>query len=365
MSQASRLALDTESNSLYAYSERVCLIQLSTDQADFLIDPLSFERADLEFLGRACADPSVEKVLHAAEYDIMVLRRDLGFQFAGVFDTMIAARILGWANFGLAALLSEHFNVKMNKTHQRANWGLRPLSPALTQYAQLDVHFLLPLRDILKAELVSRGCAEEARELFDEVCQAHWKGGVFDPEGFWSINGARNLPPIGLAVLKELYQYREQQGRLHNLPVFKIMSEATLVELAAARPRSRDELVHLRVLSESQLRRYGSDTLACVQRGLKAKPPHPAHRQNGIDELTAKRFEALHAWRKETAARRGVSSEIIVSKDALWELALAAPRTVAQLEPLQFIGPWRRKVYGDEILKTLASVDNGNAALNS
>ncbi len=360
LSHTRRIAIDTESNSLYAYTERVCLIQLSTDQVDFLIDPLGFERPDLEFLARICSDQAVEKVVHAAEYDVMVLRRDLDFHFANIFDTMIAARILGWSNFGLAALLVEHFGVQMNKTHQRANWGRRPLSSALIEYAQLDVHFLLPLSDILRQALATVGCLDEAGELFDEVCRARWRGGNFDPDGFWTINGVRALPPAGISVFKELYLYREEQAHRQDLPVFKVLSDATLMELATARPRSLDELHRLRALSEGQFRRYGSDIMARVQRGLKTKPPHPAHRQNGVDELTTRRFEALHAWRKDKAIRRGVPSDIVLSKDALWELAVVAPRSTGQLGQLQFIGPWRRKTYGDEILQILSNVDNGD-----
>jgi len=360
ISESHRLALDTESNSLYAYTEHVCLIQLSTDQADYLIDPLAFTPEDLGFLNRACADPAVEKVFHAAEYDVMVLRRDLAFQFTNIFDTMIAARILGWSNFGLAALLADHFGVRMNKTHQRANWGRRPLSPPLIEYAQRDVHYLLPLRDLFSTILVGQGCADEARELFDEVCQSRWKGGGFDPDGFWSMNGVRALPPAGVSVLKELYLFREQQARRVDLPVFKLMSDATLIAISAARSRTRDELAHLGVLNENQIRRYGSEILSCIHRGLKANPPRLAYRSNGIDEETTRRFDALHNWRKGTAARRGVSSDIILSKDALWELAVTAPSTADQLEQLRSIGPWRRKAYGAEILQTLASVDHGD-----
>src|SRR5688572_7298251 len=135
----SRLAVDTESNSLFAYHERVCLIQLSTDKRDYLVDPLRIQnKANLNFLGDIFADPRIEKVLHAAEYDVMTVRRDYGFSFSNLFDTMIAARVLGLERVGLAPMLEERFGIQANKKHQRANWGRRPLTPDMLRYAQMD-----------------------------------------------------------------------------------------------------------------------------------------------------------------------------------------------------------------------------------
>ncbi len=142
------------------------------------------------------------------------------------------------------------------------------------------------------------------------------------------------------------------------MPVFKVMSDAALVKLASAHPRSLDEMRQNHMLSDSQLRRYGREIIACVKRGSKANPPQPIHRSNSVDEVTLRRFEALHNWRKEKANSRGLSSDIIISKDALWELAATAPHNLSDLSVLHYLGPWRRKVYGDEILQILSNVDN-------
>jgi ribonuclease D len=143
----------------------------------------------------------------------MVLKRDFGFTFTNIFDTMIAARILGWKNIGLGTILSERFGIEVNKSNQRANWGQRPLSPGLIQYAQIDTHFLLSLQDDLHKDLEEGGHLEEAHELFAEVCSAEWSGGHFDPDGFWQLSGTRSLEPSALAILRELYLYREEQAR--------------------------------------------------------------------------------------------------------------------------------------------------------
>lgn len=355
----SRLAVDTESNSLFAYREQVCLIQLSTDEADYLVDPIRLDRpGSLDFLGDIFADPIVEIVLHAAEYDVRCLRRDFGFSFTNIFDTLIAARLLRWENISLGSILGQRFGVRVNKRHQRANWGRRPLSPDLIRYAQIDTHYLLALRDMCYTELQAGHHLEEARELFDEVCRAVWNGPEFDPEGFWNIKGARDLSPESAAVLRELYIYRENQAMQRDLPVFKVLGEQTLLRLADRKPRTLQEVRQIPGMSSGQIRRYGVGILKAIRRGLKLEPPIPPQpRRRAADELVMRRFEALHTWRKARAAARGIPSEFIASRDALWELAVVAPRTQEQLGNIRGLGPWRLKTYSREILQILAGVD--------
>jgi ribonuclease D len=358
-----RLAVDTESNSLYAYRERVCLIQLSTDTHDYLVDPNGVkEAARFGRLGDFFADPAVEKVLHAAEYDVMSLQRDFDFTFANLFDTMIAARILGWERFGLGSILEERYGVHVNKRYQRANWGKRPLPDHLLRYAQLDTHYLLPLRDELHALLEAGGHLEEAVELFDEVLLARWSRPDFDPEGFWSINGARRLDKIGIAVLQELYLYRELQARRRDLPVFKILGDHILIALAKSQPASQNALRQIEGLSPVQIRRYGGGIVRAIRNGKEAPPPPPSRRSRRFPrEAAIRRSEALHTWRKERAAQRGVPSDIVMPKDALRMLARKAPHTLGELSALNVLGPWRLKTYGAEVLRVIAEADgNGD-----
>jgi ribonuclease D len=356
-----RLAVDTESNSLFAYQERVCLIQLSTDRRDYLVDPLRLgKRVDLSFLGSICADPSIEKVLHAAEYDVMTLRRDYGFDFANLFDTMIAARILGMERVGLGALMEERFGVKADKRHQRANWGKRPLTPDMIRYAQMDTHYLLPLRDELHEQIGQRGGIEEASELFHEVAQARWSGPPYDPEGFWRINGNNHLSLREMAILEALYHFREQQAQQRDLPVFKIISDEALLALASAKPATLRDLANINGIGHGLLDRYGLDLLKVVAQGYKAPLPKRPPPREQTDDVVQKRFDMLHTWRKERAVKRGVSSEVILSRDALWHLAQNPPRTRDELEAIQSIGPWRARTYGEELLTVLASMEQHN-----
>src|SRR5262245_24645052 len=154
------IAVDTESNSIFAYREQVCLIQFSTSVQDYLIDQLTLP--DLQALWPVVAYPQQQKIFHASEYYLICLKRDYGFEFANVFDTMIAARTLDRPHVGLAPLLEAHFGVKLNKKYQRANWGQRPLTAEQLSYARLDTHYLLPLRDVLATELIASGRFEEA-----------------------------------------------------------------------------------------------------------------------------------------------------------------------------------------------------------
>ena len=353
-----RVALDTESNSLHAYSPRVCLIQLSTDWEDFLIDPLKLDMAqDGAFLGELCADSEVEVVFHAAEYDIMMLRRDFGWTFHNLFDTMIGARVLGWEKVGLGNILEDRYGVRVNKKHQRADWGRRPLNGELIRYAQMDTHFLLDLRDFLYEELENGEHTAEARELFDEVCLARWNGDDFDPDGYWNINKTRGLSGQEMAILRELYLFRDQKARDRDVPVFKVLGDHTLVTLAQEKPHSTHEVGRIPGIGGWQEREYGRGIVEAIKRGLQAEPPQPPERNhNRPPDDVLRRYDALHTWRKERAAQRGVSSEIVVSKDTLWELARRAPETLDELAQLDSIGPWRTEFYGDEILDVLAKV---------
>lgn len=350
------IAVDTESNSLHAYFEKVCLVQFSVPGDDYLLDPLALP--DLSALGPILADPAVEKVFHAAEYDVMVLKRDYDFHFANLFDTMIASRVLGWSHHGLGSILAERFGVAQDKRMQRHNWACRPLSADEMEYARLDTHYLLPLREILWAELSKAGRLAEAREMFAEVTGAVWHGGDFDPNGFWRIRGARDLDPTDLAVLRELYLFRDREARRRDRPPFKVIADATLLRLAKARPRNLAELGRIKGMTPYLVRRYGHHVLQTVIQGQHTDPPSPIrnhnHRRPKAEVIA--RYEALRAWRKARAAQCGVDPDVIVSNVVLKTLARRRPRTLEDLAGLAVLGPVKRKKYGREILQVLLTL---------
>lgn len=346
------LAVDTESNSLYAYYEQVCLVQLSTRTQDFIIDPLSID--DMSALGELLADPAIEVVFHAAEYDIITMKRDFGFTFANIFDTMIAARICGWAQFGLGSILESQFGVRAEKRYQQADWSVRPLPAEQLVYAQMDTHFLPELRDRLLKELTAKQHLEEARETFADLPNLPAARQTFDPEAYWRIGQARTLSRAEMGVLRELFLLRDDIARRRDLPPFKIVTDKVLVQLAQLEPRRVEDLHAVKGLSFDRVRRYGDEIIEAVARGRHNPPPEPPARRPQPDPEVQMRYDALREWRKERALQRGVESDVIVSREALWALAKRPPSSLEDLDGVPGLGPWRRAQYGRELLSILA-----------
>lgn len=254
------VALDTESNSFHVYRERVCLVQLSTPDRDFIVDPLA---VDVRPLGPVLCDGR-EMVLHGADYDVRCLKREYGWRLPRLFDTMAAARRLGHAGLGLSALVESHFGVRLSKAHQRSDWGRRPLTPDQVAYAALDTHYLLPLHARLSADLAARGAGDAARAEFDRIAAGEPRERVFDPEGWRRLRGARELDAGGRAVLRALWIAREDRARAADRPPFKVLAEHTMVELARRRPTTLDAVARFPGVTPAVLRRMGDAIVAAV-----------------------------------------------------------------------------------------------------
>ncbi len=352
LKEHSQLAIDLEANSLYAYYERVCLIQISVTGHDYIIDPT--RAIQLDELGRLIEDPSVEKTFHAAEYDLLLIKREYGWQLENLFDTMWAARILGYERCGLASLLEAKFGFKHNKKYQKANWCRRPLSPPQLAYAQMDTHFLPRLRDELAAELREAGRMAEAQEIFAEQARVEPSPQNFDPDSFWSITGVYDLSHRQQATARALHIYRDAQAKGQNRPAFKIFDDRTLLELAQEQPSDINQLPGIHGMSKGQIRRYGRQLIRLIQASEEDPlPSKPKRNSRRPPDDVASRYESLRTWRKERAQRRGVESDVIVSRNTLWELAWQNPRTMADLANIDGLGPWRRQTYGRELLQVI------------
>ncbi len=343
------LAVDTESNSLYAYREQVCLVQFSSPDDDYLVDPLA--ATDLSALAPIFSDPHIQKVFHAAEYDLICLKRDFGFNFENIFDTMLAARILGRKEVGLGSMLEGEFNIQVDKRHQRANWGQRPLPDFLLDYARQDTHYLIALKEKLEKELKKKGLLGLAQEDFQRLCQVE-AGPENDRGDCWRVNGVHHLSPQKVAVLHELCLYRDDVARRSNRPLFKVISDHTLHAIAVAAPTTMEELQALPGMTNHQISRHGKALLEAVQRGLIAQPVHPPRNIRPDDHFLA-RLEALKQWRKLKAHQLEVESDIILPRDLLNRLAAKNPKTNHALSDCLADVPWRRERYGEEILGVL------------
>ena len=353
LSSQPQIAVDTESNSLFAYQEQVCLIQFSTPEQDYLLDPLALP--NLATLEPIFMDASIQKVLHGAEYDIMCLRRDFNFTVSNLFDTRVACRTLGWQQSGLSNLLEKVFNLHIDKRFQRANWGKRPLPAEMLDYARYDTHYLLKLRDHLTDELEREDRVAEAHELCQQMTQIEPRENGFDPEGFWRITNAKDLSKRQRAVLRELYQFRDKNAQKYNRPAFKIMGDKVLIDVAMKMPTKKEDLEGIHGMTSGQIHRFGTGILDCVQRGKNAPIPKPPKNKK-MSEQAHSRYEALHDWRKALARKREVESDIILPRDTLREIALLGPTNFGELHDIMMPLEWRFQTYGEDILKTISRV---------
>lgn len=358
LGRESIIAVDTESNSLHAYQEQVCLIQFSTPRNDYLVDPLALE--DLSPLMPVFESESIEKVFHAAEYDVYCLKRDFEFEFRNLFDTMLAARILGREGVGLGTLLEEEFDVHLEKRYQRANWGQRPLPPHLLAYARMDTHYLIKLRNRLRAELLEEKRWPLAAEDFQRLTELTPNGkSQEDPyAGCWRVSGAYDLSPREAAVLVELCRYRDKVARNINRPLFKVIGDATLLAIAERSPRDLDALSQLPGMSRRQVERHGGALLEVVQRGLDSDPVYPPRSPRPSDAFLG-RVESLRRWRKYTAGRMGVKSDVVLPRDLMNAIAEQNPIGLEDLRAVLEEVPWRLNHFGEQILKVLGEAGNG------
>jgi ribonuclease D len=344
------VAVDTESNSLYAYRERVCLVQFSIPGEDYLVDPLAIE--DLSALAPVFASPAVEKVFHAAEYDLLTLKRDFGYTFANLFDTMIAARILGRKQVGLGSLIEEEFGVALKKKFQRANWGKRPLPKDMLDYARLDTYYLIELRQKLLQQLKDANRWPIAEEDFTRLCMVDGNGPEPQDANIWRITGVRDLSPEQATVLKHLAKYRQRRAEKLDLPPFKVLQDKTLVAIAAAQPRTRNELKTIPGMSPKQIRFHAKGLLEALQKSQTDKPSFRPKHPRMSDEHAA-RLDALKNWRKNRAKKMGVESDVVMPRVLVEEIAKENPANHQDLAQLLVTSPWRLENFGQEIQAVL------------
>ena len=342
------IGVDTESNSLYAYQENVCLIQITADSRDYLIDTLA--PLNLDDLGEVFADPGIEKIFHAAEYDILCLKRDFSFTFDNLFDTMQAARILGVEKIGLSDMLEDRFTVSSEKSFQKANWGVRPLSDDMKHYARMDTHFLIPLRNQLAESLEVKNLVSLAEEDFERLSEVRPQEN--DQPFYASVSGYHLLNPESLRVLDELARFRDEKARNMNRPLFKVIGSRALLAVAKAKPKNRKELEKVEGLSKKLAGRYESELLDAVKRGV-SKPPLHIERRKRPPQAYIDRLEALRNWRKNTAKKIGVQSDIVLPRDILEQIAGRNPGDIQSLQQEMSEIPRRFEKFGQEIMSIL------------
>jgi ribonuclease D len=322
------IALDTEADSLHAYPEKLCLLQISVPGVNELVDPLARINL-LPLLDRLKRN---ELILHGADYDLRLLGRAHGFVPRIVFDTMEAARLVGHREFGLTHLVKKHLNVDLEKGPQKANWASRPLTERMQTYARNDTRYLRELADVLKADLRAKGRLAWHEETCARLVINCAQLREIDQEQVWRLPGSYQLDRLGLAVLRELWQWREQEAVEANKPPYFILKHETLVELASRAAHSPSANPDFpRWLPPSRQTRAA----AAIQSAL-ALPPHArpeVKRSEGRrpSEEEKRRFQALKKKRDAQAAALEIDPTIIASRAALESLAADANGSPGQL----------------------------------
>jgi ribonuclease D len=344
-----RIAVDTESNSLHAYRERVCLIQFSTTEKDYVVDPLAVE--DLTSLASIFANPKIEKIFHAAEYDLICMSRDFGFEFTNLFDTMQAARILGYKFVGLENILFEKFSVKVDKRHQKADWAARPLTSAQIDYARMDTHYLIALRDLLENELRELGRWELAQDDFALAQNIDAPKYKMNGSSWKRFSSRKNITLRELTILSELTKSRDAIAEKLDRPPFKVIANNTLLDIAKNIPEKDVDLAGLG-LSQKQIQLWGSQILEAVRHGVEV-PLVKLDQARRPNDAVLKRLDKLKAWRKKTAEEMKVDSDIILPKKFLSILSEHPPGSPGKLKSIMQESPNRYRKYGDQIYRLI------------
>ncbi len=357
--RASRVALDSEGSSLHTYRDRICIIQITIPEADIIIDVDALD--SLAPLADALDRDDVEIILHGGDYDVSMLRRDHGFPFHKIFDTMLAATILGEEGVGLAALVERHFGAVLDKRFQKADWTARPVDPAARLYLQRDTIYLPALREHYDQALVDADLVEEAQIEFARQAQRVNRVVTVHPEGWRRIKGARDLKDKGRCALRALFHWRESEAERRNRPTFKVFPPQVMIAVARGVDHTSKSEAIRRGLSpklRSRWRQIIERVLSNAEKDFNAGdiPPAKAPRDgppiDPVKRKLLKDFEQrLRDWRKEQSAERGVIPRVILPNAAIQWLFDEHPEHVGDLESCPDIGPKRIRLYGDALLQ--------------
>jgi ribonuclease D len=336
-------------------------VQLATRRHIYLIDPLALGGpAELAPLGPLFATPDLCKIFHAAEYDLFLLKRDCGFQFQNLFDTMVSAQLLGYPSVGLASIAERHFGVNLPKDEQRSDWSQRPLSRRQLSYAAADVLYLIPLAEKLGKELRDAKRQRWAQEEFETLCAREWPEREFDEFGYLRIKGARKLDSKGLSVLRELYMLRNARARDVDRPPFKVLGNRTLLDIAERKPSKLADLGEIKGITDLLMRRMGRDIMAAVRRGRKQDHgpiPKLTNGRRRMDRQAERRVAALKTWRARKAQDLSMDPGVLCPNSALEAIAWRAPQAAKDLRELRELKGWFLREFGAEVTQVSREVD--------
>ena len=350
------LALDTEGASFHRFVDRIYLLQLSTPHHEAVIDPLPIGTPSR--LGALLEDRAVEVVLHDADYDLRLLHQDYGWRVTNLFDTRVAAQLLGIRAFGLAALLEQFFGFKLDKKHQRADWSMRPLTADMLDYAAQDTRHLLGLRERLNHELEKQGRLHWAKEEFARAEGTRWETDGAD-QAFLRLKGARDLTRRELARLRELVQWRDNIASELDRATFRVAGNEVLLDLARMAPTTREALFSVKGFPRGMNDVRAADALQAVVRGNAVPeselPRFPKSVRWDRDPDFDDRVAKLKSVRDVVATKLDLDPGVLCSRDRMEAVARRKPRHVDELAELTELRKWQVEVLGADFVKALAS----------
>lgn len=364
------IALDTEGASYHRFVDRIYLLQLSTRDRSAVIDPLPIGTP--QGLGKLIESPKVEVVFHDADYDLRLLRQDYGWKVRNVFDTRIAAQLLGFKAFGLAALLEKYFGVRLDKKHQRADWSMRPLTRDMLDYAAQDTLYLLQLKDHLRTELERLGRYAWAKEEFERLEDIQWAPDDAS-QAFLKLKGARDLTRRELGVLRELVPFRDAIAGAQDRATFRVIGNEQLFAIAKLQPATTDALLAIKGVPRGLVESRGADLLAAVRRGVECAdaqlPRFPKAARWDRDPDFDARVTALKTVRDAHAQRLDMDPGVICSRDRMEAVARRNPASPEEVAAIPELRRWQVEVLGADFVKALdlhrkapASVEAGGGA---
>jgi len=349
-----RVGFDLEADSMYHFSEKVCLLQVASKNTAFAIDTLKLN--DLSPLKPLFLNKDIIKVFHGADYDVRSLFRDFGIEIRNLFDTELASRFLGIKETGLEAVLRNRFDLKLEKKYQKKDWSERPLSPDMLNYALNDVRHLVLLSEILEKELVDAGRLDWVKEECDILCKVRPSDDNGEPL-FLKFKGAGKLKPGTLAVLEALLQFRKETARKKDRPPFKIMGNDSILKLAETKPDSLEKIRDTDALSQKQADIYGRDIVRIIGRAVRMPenmlPVYPRERFLRVSESDSKRIEALKKWREKKAVKLKMDPGLLFNNSLINVVGVKNPATYEEMDAISGIKNWQKRELGDEIVSVL------------
>jgi len=353
------IAVDLEADSMYHFKEKVCLIQMATNDVNVVIDPLKIH--DLSPLKPLFENHSIKKIFHGADYDVRSLYRDFKININNLFDTQLACMFLGIRETGLEAVVKKWFKIRLDKKYQRKNWSKRPLSEDMLAYAAKDTLYLLPLAKILEEKLKNHERLSWVNEECRYLSKVRHASANNEPL-YLKFNGAGRLDSRSLAVLESLLQYRKKIAKKEDRPLFKIIGNHSLMKLATKKPVNLNTVEKTKTLSPRQIRIHGDAVIDIVNNILKVPggslPVYPHKKASPLPPQVPKRVKAIKAWRDTIANKLKIDPSILFNKALLTTIALQNPKDRKSLETIKEMKNWQKNEFGENIISILEMMDN-------